>query len=130
MLAAAAVVGFTIFGVWILRPGGLAHRQPQATWLVTGGLVAAVVIVVLAVRPAPPPRRRVWVPSGLAAVVIVVLAVWFVWPGGIVKDYDSPEPVADLEDVLPSEATGTAPTTAPGSDTTSAPTSAPEATGG
>jgi hypothetical protein len=130
VLAVAAVVGFTVFGVWLLRPGGLAHRQPRATWLVAGGLVAAVVIVVMAVRPDPPPRRHVWVPSGLAAVAIVCLAVWFLWPGGIVEDDDSPEPIAELEDVLPDEVTDTAPTTGAPSDTTGAPASGPEATGG
>lgn len=85
-LASAGIVAFTLLGIWLLRPGGIVGRQPRASWLIGIALGAVVIIVAFAVRPERTPRQqRVWVPSGLAAVFVVILAVWFVWPGGILR---------------------------------------------
>lgn len=86
LLGAIAVVAFTIVAVWILRPGGIASRQPRLSWLVALALVAVVIIVIYAIRPERTPRQRtVWVPAWLSAVAIIVLVAWFTWPGGIMR---------------------------------------------
>ena len=87
-LGAAGVVGFTVFGIWALRPGSLAHHQPRATTLVTISLVLIIMVVAFAIRPPSPRaarRRKVWVPTLLVIIVIGSTVLWLVWPGGMVR---------------------------------------------
>ena len=87
-LGAAGVVAFTVFGIWALRPGGLAHHQPRATTLVSVSLVLVIMVVAFAIRPPSPRsarRRRTWVPTFLVIIVVGSTVLWLVWPGGMVR---------------------------------------------
>jgi hypothetical protein len=98
VLGALAVVVFTVFAIWIMRPGdsltpgtgGLAHRQPRATWLVVGALVFVIVGLVLIFRM-PKARRRstALVPAVVIVAVVGSIAAGFLWPGGLQRHYQS-----------------------------------------
>jgi hypothetical protein len=122
VIAAALIVGFTLFGIWILCPGGLAHRQPRATALVAIALFATTIIVALAVKPPSPRvarRRGTWVPVSFVCVMIGMLVLWMAWGGDVVKHYPK-----GISQAPPAEIT-TPPTTAPTPSRGSAPTTAP-----
>jgi hypothetical protein len=131
VLAALAVVGGTVLGVWLLRPGGLASRQPRAAWLATavvGGLVA---VVVWARRARRPEQRRARGLAGTASVLAAAAVAAVLWPGGIVKDDGPPPADFDLSELL-GEPTISVPedaapvTTGPGStEPAPSPTTAP-----
>jgi nitrate reductase gamma subunit len=120
--AATAVVVFTVFAIWMLRPGapfvpgtgGIAHRQPRATWLVAGAILAAVLAVVFIRRN----RRfrnnwRAATAVALVLVLVIAVVVGVLWPSGLLRHYVSLTPPP----TTPTTVTG-ASTTAPGASTT------------
>ena len=140
-LGAAAVVVLTAVTVWALRPGGpqpgnpgqpltggIANRQPKATWLVVLTVAALLGVVVWAAR-----RRanrggsqRAWVVSASAIVLIASVTAGFLWPGGLVFHFDPP-PALDLPTpTTPAPADSSAPTD---SSANAAPTTAATAQG-
>jgi CDP-diglyceride synthetase len=98
-VGAVAVVAVTALAIWAMRPGsaiagtgGIAHRQPRATWLVVGAIALAIGVTWY-VR-----KSRRWQRSdaanAIALVVIVVGAVLIgiLWPKGLLRHYASAEP--------------------------------------
>jgi hypothetical protein len=121
VLGATAVVVCTAVAIWMLRPGsftpgtgGIAHRQPRATWLVAGTVVVIVAGVAYVLRSRR--WRRHLIPA-IAAVVVggLVLAavVGTVWPSGLLHQY----PRLVGPDDFQTETTPALPTTAPGATT-------------
>jgi hypothetical protein len=127
VVTAVALAVAIVLAVWALRPGGIADRQPRASWLVAGSVTVAV-LWLLRVARRPPRRGRLASLGGLAVVAAGAVVAGVLWPGGLLRD--SPvDPFA-----VTTTSTGPAPTTttAPGATTTSAPgattTTAPGAT--
>src|SRR5438552_18747675 len=75
--AGGGIVGATALMIWLLRPGGLADRQPRSSWLVGVSLFAAVVAAYAIMRPTSRLKvnRRVAVPGSLAAIAVVAVGV-------------------------------------------------------
>ena len=97
-LGALAVVVFTVLAIWIMRPGdaltpgtgGLAHRQPRATWLVVGAVVFVIVGLVLIFRMPKARRRSTWlVPAVVVVAVLGSIVAGVLWPGGLQRHYKS-----------------------------------------
>lgn len=146
VLGAVAVVAGTILMVWLLRPGtagvpgtgGLASRQPRATWLVVLTIGALVALTWWTLR-----RQRDWrgkvivlLFGGWVLVLVAAAVAGALWPGGLLRhtpETPAPLDLAELEDlpsttlpgatsapgeVTPSTAAGTAATTTPTTSTT------------
>ena len=125
VLAAAggvvAVLVATLVIVWLLRPGplpgtgGLAHRQPRATWLLvlSGAAAIGAVAWIRGSRSRIARRPRVAIPGALALVAVAAVAAGTLWPGGLLRH---PPSLPDLSPVegLPDPATQT---TVPGETT-------------
>jgi hypothetical protein len=134
VLGSAAVVILTAIAIWMLRPGtaftpgtgGLAHRQPRATWLVAGTLLVMVVGVIVVVRS---PRWRRHLIASISVVVVgsLVLAVVVgaLWPSGLLRHYQQLVGPNDFNTV---STPASAPTTAPGATTAPSATTAPPGT--
>jgi hypothetical protein len=131
VLGAVGVVVFTALAIWFLRPGsgqpgtgGLAHRQPRATWLVAVSLLAVIVGVIVVLRSRRLRRRaKALLPTIVAVVLLVAIVVGIAWPGGLLR-----HPVqfaAPPVDTTPSSAA--TPTSAPAT-TAPAGTTAPATT--
>jgi hypothetical protein len=121
--AVVAIVGGTALAIWLLRPGdplvpgtgGLAHRQPRATWLVAGSVLAAVVAVVFILRSRKWRRRaKAAIPAALAIILVVAIAVGVMWPGALLRTY---VPIPEAPDLPPPSITAPAETSAPGQTT-------------
>ena len=85
---AVAIVAATGLMIWLLRPGGLADRQPRSSWLVGFVVIASVVLLYEVLRPKTPVKklsRRVSLGGGFAIIaVLALLGVWK-WPGGLIR---------------------------------------------
>lgn len=82
------VVVATVFGIWLLRPGGWADRQARVAWFVLGNLVALSLVVWLLARVMN--LRKHSVRRLIIALVIVAVggsAAGYLWPGGLWKNY-------------------------------------------
>jgi hypothetical protein len=134
VLGATAVVVCTAIAIWMLRPGsltpgtgGIAHRQPRATWLVAGTVVAIVAGVAYVLRSRR--WRRHLVPAIAAVVVgslVLAVVVGALWPSGLLHQYRSLVGPNDFQ----TETTPAPPTTAPGATTAPNATTAPAGTTG
>lgn len=129
-LGAAGVVAFTAVTVWALRPGGpqagnpgqpltggIANRQPKATWLLVLTVAALIGAVVWAVRRRADGggSQRTWLVGASLIVLIVASTAGFLWPGGLVFHFDPP-PTLDLPtptSATPTSATPVGPTSVP-----------------
>jgi uncharacterized membrane protein YidH (DUF202 family) len=139
VLAAVGVVVFTVVAIWLLRPGsgqpgtgGIAHRQPRATWLVAVSLLAVVVGTILVLRSRRLRRRaKALLPTIIAVVLLVAIVVGIVWPGGLLRhpvQFAAP-PVATTAPTLVAPSIDPNSTTAP-PGTTPVTTAPPTATTG
>jgi len=142
---AVAIVAATGLMIWLLRPGGLADRQPRSSWLVGFVLIASVVLLYEVLRPKTPVKklsRRVSLGGGFGIIAVLALIAGFAWPGGLIRHTPSlaPLPTVPTSNPLTSTSasapsttavpgTTVAPgTTAAGATTSTPPTSAPGAT--
>jgi hypothetical protein len=137
-LAALGVVVFTVVAIWMLRPGepfvpgtgGIAHRQPRATWLVVGAIALAIAVTVWLLRSRRFANRRPLALSlALGIIVVVAVVIGIVWPSGLLRHYQSltPETVPSTAPAPSTTAAG-ATTTAPGGTTAPSATTAPAGT--
>jgi cytochrome bd-type quinol oxidase subunit 2 len=129
-VAAGIVLGTAVM-VWLLRPGGMADRQPRSSWLVAAALVAAIVAVWLVLRAAKDREinASVWLAGSLAGILVVAVVAGIFWPDGLLRH--TPPPITVPPTSTPSATTTTAPgatTTAPGSATTQPATATTTAT--
>ena len=107
---AVAVVLGTALLVWLLRPGtagvegtgGLASRQPRASWLVALTLAAGIAFCWYVWRH---PRR--WhgryvavLTGGCFAILLLAVVAGIVWPGGLLR-HPEPVPTVDNSDLAP-----------------------------
>jgi UDP-N-acetylmuramyl pentapeptide phosphotransferase/UDP-N-acetylglucosamine-1-phosphate transferase len=123
VLGGAGVVVFTVVAIWLLRPGGstpgtggIAHRQPRATWLVGISLLAVIVGTIVVLRSRKLRRRaKALLPTIIASVLVVAVVVGFVWPGGLLRhpvSFSAPPPgTAPSTDAAPTTAPSTTATT-------------------
>ena len=87
VLASVAVVGGTVFAIWMLRPGGLADRQPRISWVIGLALLLAVALVGYVTRPRTRLKldRRIAIGGGAAIIAVLALVVCVTWPKGIIR---------------------------------------------
>ncbi|HEX4490468.1 MAG TPA: hypothetical protein VH914_04595 [Acidimicrobiia bacterium] len=114
-VAAGIVVGTAIM-VWLLRPGGMADRQPRSSWVIGLALLAAIVAVWLVVSNAD--RRDlnapVWIGGSLAGILVLAIVIGLVWPHGLLRHTPTPITAPPTQTTQPtSSTTPTASTTAP-----------------
>jgi len=150
VFGAVAVVAGTLLMIWLLRPGapgtegtgGIATRQPRATWLVVGTLAALVWFSRWALRGEHRWREKtlVLLVVGGLLLVGVSVAAGIAWPGGLLREYRAPLDLSDLEELpdltttLPTGTTattgagGATASTAPGTETSGPTSTAPPPT--
>jgi hypothetical protein len=138
--AAVAIVAGTGLMIWLLRPGGLADRQPRSSWLVGIVLIAGAVLCFQVLRPKSPVKKlshQVALGGGFGVIAVGALLAGFLWPGGIIRHTPSfpsfptvptanPLTSTSAQVPLPSSTAIPGTTLAPGA--TTAPTAAPGAT--
>ena len=85
--AAVAIVAGTALMIWLLRPGGLADRQPRSSWLVGIVLIASAVLTFEILRPKSPVKKlsRQVALGGFGIIVVGAVLAGVFWPGGIVR---------------------------------------------
>jgi hypothetical protein len=135
--AGVGIVALTALMIWLLRPGGLADRQPRSSWLIGGAIFVALVIV-YALRPGSQfeVNRRVALPASLGTLLLVALGLGLFWPGGLLRHTPKIPPIATTPTTPLNTATvpstgASGSTTSPKGATTTAPTTtAPSATTG
>jgi cytochrome bd-type quinol oxidase subunit 2 len=125
-VAAGIVIGSALM-IWLLRPGGMADRQPRSSWLVATALIAAIVAVSLVFRTAKQREINtpVWLAGSFAGILVVAIGAGIVWPHGLLRH--TPPPITAPPTSAPS-ATTTSPgssSTQPTTPTTTATTTAP-----
>jgi hypothetical protein len=146
VLVSAGIVAVTAVIIWMLRPGppgvpatgGIMNRQPRASWLVFGAIVAGVTACWFVLRGSPRARRRakVVLPIALVIVLLGAIGIGFAWPGGLLRHDVAPSAQPPPTTTTAPATTSTAPstttkpagataTTAPASTTAQAPTQSP-----
>jgi hypothetical protein len=130
----AAIVAVTAVIVWMLRPGppgvpatgGIMNRQPRATWLIIGAILAGTIAVWVIMRGHGRARKRakVILPIALAIVLLGAIGLGIAWPGGLLRHDVAPstEPVPEPE---PEPTTPTTPPTTKATGATGATSSTP-----
>jgi hypothetical protein len=135
-LAAAGVVLGTALLVWLLRPGppgsfgtgGLAARQPRAALLVALTIAAVGLTVwwILRRRRAGRVSNRAALIGTVAVMLVGAVVAGFVWPGGLLRKYETFEvpDFTETPDITepPDVTESTAPAPTPAPPTTAAPT--------
>jgi hypothetical protein len=119
--AGVGIVAATALAIWMLRPGGIADRQPRATWLVALALGATLAACYVILRKSSRLKadRRVSLASALGVILVAAVGAGFAWPGGLVRNIPKrPPPLPPATTASP---TSVAPTTV-GSPTSVAPT--------
>ncbi|HEX5614578.1 MAG TPA: hypothetical protein VFZ83_05440 [Acidimicrobiia bacterium] len=131
--ASVVAVAATAFAIWMLRPGGIADRQPRATWFVALVVLAVVSTVWFVLRPRSKRRDRPvpWLVGGAAVIAVAAVVGGIVWPGGLLRhtprDPFAPTPGDIIIDGDGDGGTTTPPTTASATPTTAV-TSTPPST--
>jgi hypothetical protein len=128
MTAVGAGVGIvlaTALVIWLLRPGGLADRQPRMTWFVC--LIGAGIGIWYWGNHRPKRRKsrnQQYVMGGSAGVFIVVfVAIGVLWPGGLLR-HTPTYPAIPTTPTSQVPATGIPTPTVPGGSTNTAPAGA------
>jgi hypothetical protein len=115
------IVGGTALMIWLLRPGGLADRQPRSSWLIGVVLAAVIAVCWSLLRPQERERenRYVLLSGLLGGILVISVVAGFKWPGGLLRHTPKlPEiPTTPTPTPAPSALT----TTAPGATTTAKP---------
>ncbi len=119
--ASLFIVVATALMIWLLRPGGIADRQPRSSWLFGGTFFAVVLACYVILRPGSRlkvDRRLALAGSlGVIAVVSVATGVFMRMHGGFLRH--TPKPFVPV--TTPTSPTPSAPTTtAPAGTTTTA----------
>ncbi|MDQ1533779.1 MAG: hypothetical protein QOF28_1540 [Actinomycetota bacterium] len=116
--AAVFIVAATVFMIWILRPGGIADRQPRSSWLFGVAFFAAVIACYLILRPSSRLKldRRVALAGALGAIVLVTAVAGIFWPHGLLRHTPKAVPFT----TTPTQAPAVTTTTAAGATTTTA----------
>jgi cytochrome bd-type quinol oxidase subunit 2 len=85
--AVVVIVGGTAAMIWMLRPGGIADRQPKATWLVFLAIGAAAIACYVILRPSSRIQldKRVALASSLGLILAVAVIAGVVWPDGLLR---------------------------------------------
>jgi hypothetical protein len=143
--AAVGIVAATALMIWLLRPGGLADRQPRSSWLVGVVLIAGAILCFEVLRPKTPVKklsRQVSLGGGFGIIAVAAVVAGVFWPHGLLRHTPSNQfptvptanpltstsaIVAPSSTAIPGTTVAPAATTAPGA--TTAPTAAPGATG-
>jgi hypothetical protein len=122
VLAAALIVGGTVLLIWMLRPGGIADRQPKATGLIGVTLGAVLLAAYVILRPSSRLEvdRRIALAGSISVLVAAAVIAGVVWPRGLLRH----TPTTPTFPTTPTSPTTTAPagattTTAPPGTTTS-----------
>jgi hypothetical protein len=120
----AAIVLATALLIWLLRPGpvgipatgGVMNRQPRASWLIVGALVAGGFAAWFVLRRGGRRRARTILTISFVVIIGIAVVVGIIWPGGLLR-----------HDVAP--AAEPPPTTTPATTPTTPPTTKPAASG-
>jgi hypothetical protein len=137
----AGIVLGTALMIWLLRPGGMADRQPRSSWLVAIALLAAITAVSFIVRNA---RDReinapLWLAGALGGILVLAIVAGIAWPGGLLRHTPPPITAPPTQTTQPTATTKAASptttgkagasTTRPATATTTATTTAPTTSG-
>jgi multisubunit Na+/H+ antiporter MnhB subunit len=129
--AGASIVAATALMIWLLRPGGLADRQPRSSWLVGLTLIAVAIACYVVLRrdsKVKEANRRVALAGSIAVIALVAVLAGIFWPKGIIRH----TPKLATVPATPLNSTTTAPagsnTTAPGATTVPGVTTTPPTT--
>jgi hypothetical protein len=124
--------------IWLLRPGGLADRQPRSSWLVGFVIGAVAVSSYVVLRPSSRLKisRRIALGGSYALIAVAAVVAGFVWPHGLIRHTPSFATLPTTPVTAPPTSTGAsttttkagATTTARGATTAPAATTAPRAT--
>ena len=112
VLAAVVIVGGTVLLIWMLRPGGIADRQPKATGLIGVTLGAVLLAAYFILRPSSRLEvdRRIALAGSISVIVAAAVIAGVVWPHGLLRHTNT----------IPFTPTPTTPT-APGTPTSPVP---------
>ena len=85
--AGVAIVAATSLVIWLLRPGGLADRQPRSSWLVgiVIGAIALASYVVLRPSSKLKMSRRVALGGSYAIIAVAAVIAAAAWPHGLIR---------------------------------------------
>lgn len=121
VLAVVVIVGGTALLIWMLRPGGIADRQPRATWLIGTALGALALALYVILRPSSRVEvdRRIALAGSVSLILAATVIAGVAWPHGLLRHTHTIS-----FPTTPTSPTPTAPTTSPpssGVTTTTAP---------
>jgi multisubunit Na+/H+ antiporter MnhB subunit len=121
VLVGVGIVAATALLIWMLRPGGIADRQPRSSWVFGGAFLAIALACYLILRPSSRVRfdRRIALAGSVGVILLVTLVAAIAWPHGLLRHTPKLPPFAT---------TPTAPPAA-GGTTTGAPTGGSSTTG-
>jgi hypothetical protein len=90
--AALFIVAATAFMIWLLRPGGIADRQPRSSWLLGIAFFAVAIACYVILRPSSRLKvdRRLALAGSLGLIVVVAVVAGFAWPGGLLRHTPKP----------------------------------------
>jgi peptidoglycan/LPS O-acetylase OafA/YrhL len=85
--AVVVIVGGTALMIWMLRPGGIADRQPRASWLIGTAIGLALLACYLILRPSSRLKveKRAALAAALGLIAVVAVIAGVVWPHGLLR---------------------------------------------
>jgi cytochrome bd-type quinol oxidase subunit 2 len=118
--AACFIVAGTAFIIWMLRPGGMADRQPRSSWLFTLAFLAVVVSVYVILRPSSRLKvnRQVALAGAIGTIVVITALVGALWPHGLLRHTPKVTPFTPLSSTQAPPTGAPSTTSAPGSTVT------------
>jgi cytochrome bd-type quinol oxidase subunit 2 len=118
--AALLIIGVTALMIWMLRPGGVADRQPRSTWLFGIALFAVVVACYVILRPSSRLKgnQRMLLAVALGGIALVTALAAIFWPGGLLR-HTATFPTIPTAPTAPISTATTTPSTTAASSTTS-----------
>ena len=85
--AALFIVVATALMIWLLRPGGIADRQPRSSWLFGMALFAVVLACYVILRPSSRLKvdRRIALAGSVSVIIAATVIAGVAWPHGFLR---------------------------------------------
>ena len=113
--AGVGIVAGTALMIWLLRPGGIADRQPRSSWLVGLTLLAIIAACYVVLRPRSRLKvsKRLALGGSLGVIAVVAVVVGVMWPKGIIRHTPTLATIPATTSTLPKSTPTTIPKTTP-----------------